>query len=504
MPFVLGESDSQVEPPVPPMMVVVAIHAAVMIALDQLQRPLAVGILVAGVLALELGLLAVTRSPGGLFLGDAASQVVAGVAVALDGGTESPLFFWVLLLFAGQALRHGGRRLSALAIVVLVTYAGVIAAIDELTVASITRFALLLAFCGGLVYLRRHVDREAVVARRLDQLIRVGLDSAPLGGAVLDEHLAPLYLNERAATLLADVDLHHALTRVLDSDGRVLDLTESGRRGVSAAMPEPRVVRIEQGDGVRHVRVLSVPVGDDTGPLMVLFVEDVTDAVNLGEERRRFLEAAAHQFRTPLTPVMGYAQMLAEGHLGPEEARKAGEVVLRSAVELEQLLDKLSTLLRMRSAEVPHHQDLTMQEACRSLAASVQRLEGALEWDGDPGAVARCAPEPAKLALTELVENGVLHGRPPVVVRWTRSEGEVLVTVSDAGRGPELANGAELAEAWAIPYRSTAVSERMGSHLGLSQAAILTELAGGRLQFVRRDGAWAFEVRFPATASPAG
>ena len=48
------------------------------------------------------------------------------------------------------------------------------------------------------------------------------------------------------------------------------------------------------------------------------------------------------------------------------------------------------------------------------------------------------------LAVSEIVTNAHLHGRPPVRVRMWRTEGAVTVAVHDAGTGPERPPADEL------------------------------------------------------------
>eukprot|EP01041_Mallomonas_annulata_P018856 gene18856-37964_t len=55
-----------------------------------------------------------------------------------------------------------------------------------------------------------------------------------------------------------------------------------------------------------------------------------------------------------------------------------------------------------------------------------------------PGRLSVAQTSGLELAVSEVVTNAIVHGRPPVVVRaWLPPPGGVIVTVRDAGSGPD-------------------------------------------------------------------
>ncbi len=127
---------------------------------------------------------------------------------------------------------------------------------------------------------------------------------------------------------------------------------------IARAKPEKELrVAVEEGrvedvgwrvrkDGTRFkADVIITAVWDESGGLRgyAKITRDITDQERAEAERSALLEARvradetnrakdeflmtlSHELRTPMTSIMGWARMLADGHLSPEESRTRGEL----------------------------------------------------------------------------------------------------------------------------------------------------------------------------------
>jgi two-component system sensor histidine kinase KdpD len=97
--------------------------------------------------------------------------------------------------------------------------------------------------------------------------------------------------------------------------------------------------------------------------------------------------------------------------------------------------------------------------------------------------------------LTNLTENALRHGCPPVRIAVTAHESEVWISVEDRGRGIPLQHRAQLFK----PFSTTKAS---GIGLGLAVCKGLVEAHGGRLWATFEPGQTQFIFALPFVAYP--
>jgi two-component system sensor histidine kinase MprB len=208
------------------------------------------------------------------------------------------------------------------------------------------------------------------------------------------------------------------------------------------------------------------------------------------EGERRFLADASHELRTPVTTLLGNAEYAARHGADPEVLDE-----LRSdAARLARLVENLLALERAGGSEGERMQvdlvTVARSEVARwggsrvelQVPSSVKRLE----VRGDPDALAR--------ALSNLIENALVHGPPDglvtVAVGVAPVDGFASVTVRDQGPGPDPSSSERLFERF---WRGPDAAGRPGSGLGLSIVAAIAAEHGGR---VKVEGA-AFTLEVP-------
>ena len=217
----------------------------------------------------------------------------------------------------------------------------------------------------------------------------------------------------------------------------------------------------------------------------------------LQEQSHRFLREVAHQIRTPLTLVLG------EAELGLERARTTDEYVrvLRrvhaAAGQMTHRVQDLLLLARMEAGERPPLRDAVELDALaleatdlfRGRAKSLgQHLElheiAPCEMTGDEALL--------REALLELLENACRHGEPgpPVAVSVRRDRNMVLLEVRNTG-DPLPAEP---------PDAPRVDNDGRASGLGLSIIRWIASIHGGELVFRRVGRENIVALRLPADA----
>lgn len=307
--------------------------------------------------------------------------------------------------------------------------------------------------------------------------------------------------------------------RIFDADGNVL-----AHQAVPDEQAEVEPVRVEEPGVVLDVW---------TSPYAPFFGEDelralqtvaaltgiALDRVRLFEQEHQsrlaleranelmtnFVALAAHELRTPVTTVHGFVQTL--NHLGDrlddsqkDELRLALEQqTARMAALVEQLLD-LSRLDAEAVEVSPQELDLRQRlEEVVAVAAGPRSADVAVEVIGS--SVAVIDPSILDHIVTNLVTNALRYGQAPVLVSAAVDDGQVRISVEDAGPGV----ASEIEETLFDRFTRAGVArDRVaGTGLGLAIAQAYARAHSGDLRYEPGTTAGArFVLELPAGLVP--
>ena len=172
------------------------------------------------------------------FLSGIVSTILAFGVVLADGGTESPFFFWILLLLGWQVLSFDQGRFRQVAAVTVVAYVVVVLVTSEYAAAVLFRFGLLLAFIVTLALGRWFLDRREAQVARLDDVVRAIIDDAPMAMAVLDADRDTLLYANGAAHSIGIVSRDSMAHLLLDDPGRPERITTLAELVVGAGFQQ--------------------------------------------------------------------------------------------------------------------------------------------------------------------------------------------------------------------------------------------------------------------------
>lgn len=243
-------------------------------------------------------------------------------------------------------------------------------------------------------------------------------------------------------------------------------------------------IELRRKDGTRvAVDANAAQVGLPTGPAYLAVLRDLTERRQQELTERQFLAMVSHELRNPLTVLRGYAQLLQLRRTYDEYALN---VILLQATRLERLIGDILDASLLDTAQLklrPEPVDLTallrrLAEECQALTrVHTVRLEVpdapvSGRWDA--------------LRLEQIVQNLLTNARKyapdggEIVIRLTRTDDAVQVSVSDQGIGVEAALIPRLFDRF---FRvATPTSDRVeGVGLGLYLVRRLVEAHGGRI-----------------------
>ena len=228
---------------------------------------------------------------------------------------------------------------------------------------------------------------------------------------------------------------------------------------------------------------------------------------------RQFAADAAHELRTPVTSIMGYAELLhsgsvsGEGRLTEVYGRICGEATrMREIVEDLLLLDRLGpqALGRQAIVEAVDVAEIAREVAADSVASDPDHPVTVID-DGSPRASA--ARDEVFRILSNLVANVRAHTPPGTAATITVSvqdDRTVRTEVSDDGPGIPEEHQDRIFERFHRVDPSRSRRGGSGSGLGLAIVAGLAAANGGSAELVGSDPAGTtFAVSLPP-AEPAG
>lgn len=272
--------------------------------------------------------------------------------------------------------------------------------------------------------------------------------------------------------------------------------------------------RLKTGDGrwlwLRDVVRVEVDAAGKPRALSGVMI-DVTELVALQQYRENLIDVISHEFRTPITIIQGYAQLLAtaEHKLSREQAANASERIGESTRHLSYLLGTIAELARMRDGGVPVHREKVptralIDEAVALMTARGRGLEASVRIEvASPLEELTLDRRKLLISLVELLDNAAKFSPKgsPIFVRVKAEGGDVVISVEDKGPGVPQNVQRRMFQ----PFSQgdmTSVRKVGGAGLGLAVVAGLVRSQGGRVEVQSRPGEGAvFRVVLPRAGS---
>ena len=224
----------------------------------------------------------------------------------------------------------------------------------------------------------------------------------------------------------------------------------------------------------------------DLVPLVDTINDQIARTSTLLDQRRRFLDDASHQLRTPLTTLRAQLDF-ARREADPARARAAIDALSNELDHATRATNQLLALARTDSGTL-ELEDFDLRDLVREVALALlpQARTAGVDFGvemGDEPLIVRGDRLQMREALANLAHNALVHGAGPVTIEANVRPGAGgRLGVVDAGPGLDPSVKANAGARFAKGRGSR------GAGLGLAMARAVAERHGGRLVLGAGDG----------------
>ena len=156
--------------------------------------------------------------------------------------------------------------------------------------------------------------------------------------------------------------------------------------------------------------------------------------------RREFTANVSHELKTPLTSISGFAELLRDGLVRPEDQQRFAGKICEEAQRLMVLVGDIIRLSRLEDQPALQQEPVSLRETAQTvlqqLQHAAQKAELQTELLGDEGWIL-AAPQIIEEIIYNLCDNAVKYNRPggSVTVTVTEQSDTAAIAVSDTGIG---------------------------------------------------------------------
>ncbi|MCR4653909.1 MAG: HAMP domain-containing histidine kinase [Eubacterium sp.] len=247
------------------------------------------------------------------------------------------------------------------------------------------------------------------------------------------------------------------------------------------------------GRGVREINDLC----DDFEEMRIRLKESAEEKISSDSKSKELISNISHDLKTPVTTIKGYAEGIIDGVAAtPEKQKKYIRTIYNKAVEIERLIDELTTYSKIEANRIPynfqkiHVRDYfidCVDELNLELESQNIQLNYFNYLTGEPLIIAD--PEQMRRVINNIVGNSVKYMDKPagiINIRLRDVDEFIQIEIEDNGKGIAQKDISRVFDRF---YRSdTARTSRGGSGIGLSIVKKIVEDHEGKVWATSREG----------------
>ncbi len=322
-----------------------------------------------------------------------------------------------------------------------------------------------------------------------NQKLRIVWATAPNGLAVLDEQMIVVQVNPHFEAL---VERHNCvgchLSELIPSQQLVTALLSAAEHRTPFVNVE---VTLSYPSHQRAIQVTGAPLAAGAQQGWVISLFDLTERKRLERLKEEFIDIAAHELRTPLAIILGFASVLSEdlAKVPDTIASESIQAILSAANRLKTIVNELVNFAAVRSGTSEGAADQfdlnhVVEQAVLAIShqANQAEIKVIVQPSGRPLLVGG-----DRIMLTQaighLLDNAIKFNRRggTVYVRTFQEDGQTVLEVEDSGVGIPVAEQGRIFDMfYQVEGHMTRRQGGLGMGLAIAKRAI--ELHGGHIK----------------------
>lgn len=229
-------------------------------------------------------------------------------------------------------------------------------------------------------------------------------------------------------------------------------------------------------------------LADDFNRMAEQVEEKIAELSDAARQKEDFTANFAHELKTPLTSVIGYADMLYQRDLPREEVKSAAGYILNEGMRLEALSLKLMDMFVLDRQEISLEK-LSAEEMFQNLEQGIEpicRKHGvSLHMDIGKGWIS-ADYDLFKTVLLNLVDNAIKADCKDIRMKGKQNETGYLIEIIDNGKGIPPEELGRITEAFYMVDKSRSRKQH-GAGLGMALVSKIVEIHGAKMK-IESDG----------------
>ena len=286
--------------------------------------------------------------------------------------------------------------------------------------------------------LLRMEKQKKEIKNRMDELTKTRddfnfiTDNMSEGLVIFSEKGYVLASNKSANKILGISQKQYYLESCRDSS--YIELIESSLNG------KPHTAKINRS-GYTY-QLFASPVKEESKNFAtVLFITDITEKDQAEQRRKEFSANVSHELKTPLTSILGYAELISKEIAKKEDIPRFGELIHREAARLLQVIEDIIKLSKLDEADlIKEFEDVRLDELCLTVINDLKQKASGYKvkcsFKGQETIIKGYSPILYEM-IYNLCDNAIVYNKAEgsVILTLEKNDNKAVLTVADTGIG---------------------------------------------------------------------